>query len=407
MSFEIRACRDADEMQAYQKVLQYVFAEAERDVEEEGSQTLPEWTTCAFSSTDGLVATMGTFPFTARLNGEAVPMGGVTGVGTLPGFRRRGLLRRIMTRGFETMHERGQAFAILLASMGAIYQRFGYGNAAQRVAYRFDPRHVAFETETESPGTVTTLMAGDEALPVAKKIYVEWATPRNLPLHRVAPLWEHQTFRKPKERPVYTAVYRNAGGEPRGYLVYTTEAKRRPDPGPDQDMDVRDFCALDTESYRALWNYIRSHDLVAEVRMWNCLPEDDPAPDLLLEPRMLNRTTGDWIWMRIVDVEQALTARPYPVEGKLVIGLPEDEMCPWNACAYELETAPSGSRARVTNGEPDLVIKPNMLSGLLAGYRGATHYLRAGLLEECTPGAAARADSIFRTAYAPFCPNEF
>ncbi len=406
MSIEIRACRDADEMQAYQRVTQYVFAGTDRSAKEEAAQTLPEWTTGAFSESDGLVATMGTIPFTVRLNGEAVPMGGVTGVGTLPGYRRRGLLRQIMTRGLETMHERGQAFAILLASMGAIYQRFGYGHAAQRVLYRFDPRQVAFEREDEPSGTVG-LVAAEDALAVAKQVYREWVTPRNMPLHRVTPLWEHQTFRKPSERPVYTAVYRAAGGTPRGYLVYTTEEKRRLEPGPDQDLSVRDFFALDMEAYRGLWNYIRGHDLVAEVRMWNCLPEDDPAPDLLLEPRMLNRTTGDWIWMRLVDVDRALTARPYNCEGKIVIGLPEDEMCPWNGRTYMLETSPDGSRASVTDSEPDLVMRPNTLSGLVAGYRGATHYLRAGLLEECTDGAAARADTIFRTEYAPFCPNEF
>ena len=51
-------------------------------------------------------------------------------VGTLPEFRRRGLLRQVMTRAIGEQRDRGQALAMLWASMGAIYQRYGYGLAS-------------------------------------------------------------------------------------------------------------------------------------------------------------------------------------------------------------------------------------------------------------------------------------
>ncbi|NIQ93771.1 MAG: GNAT family N-acetyltransferase, partial [Desulfuromonadales bacterium] len=62
----------------------------------------PEWTLCAFD--DGkMVASFCTIPFTMRAVGRSIPMGGISAVGTVPEYRRRGLLRRLMTRGLAEM----------------------------------------------------------------------------------------------------------------------------------------------------------------------------------------------------------------------------------------------------------------------------------------------------------------
>ena len=49
-----------------------------------------------------------------------------------------------MEQSFREQRERGQALAILWASFGAIYQRFGYGPASTHVSYEVDPREIAF-----------------------------------------------------------------------------------------------------------------------------------------------------------------------------------------------------------------------------------------------------------------------
>ena len=123
MTVEIRSCRDGEELKAYQKNVNYVFASAPSEVDD---LTTPaaDWTTCAW--VDGqLATTLATLPFTVRLNGNPVKIGGVTAVGTMPAYRRQGLLRKVMHEALRLMHERDQHMAILWASMGAIYQRFG------------------------------------------------------------------------------------------------------------------------------------------------------------------------------------------------------------------------------------------------------------------------------------------
>lgn len=407
MAIEIRACRDRDEMTRYGDIVQYVFAENDREaVAHEVDNTQPEWTTCAF--VDGKMATtMGTIPFSVQLNGRTVSMGGVTAVGTLPGYRRRGLLRSVMSEGLRTMHERGQPFAILWASMGAIYQRFGYGLASAYQSYTFNPRDVRLES-SRPPGGSCDLVSQVEGLVTIKALYDEYRGPRNLLIDRPEPLWTHGVLRpREKGEPVHIAVYRDASGAPRGYMVYRTAERTGYPVGPNQRMDVRDFIALDMDAYVGLWEYIRGHDLVAEVFMGGVVPEDDPAPDLLSEPRMLNRRLGDAIWMRVIDVEQALTSRPYGAAGSLTLAIAGDEACPWNNSTWQIETDGTRTTATRTGAEPDLWVPINTLGGLLSGYRSARHYRRIGRLEARSPEAVDLADLLFRTEYAPFTPNEF
>jgi predicted acetyltransferase len=120
---------------------------------------------------------------------------------------------------------------------------------------------------------------------------------------------------------------------------------------------------------------------------------------------VLKRTVSDAIWMRVVDVEKALVARPYGERGELTIAL-DDPMCPWNSGTWLLETDGRTSDARRTDRAPELTVTPNALGTLLAGARTATHLSRIGaLLGE--RDALCRADRIFRPEYAPHCPDSF
>lgn len=407
MEIDIRPCRNQGELDEFARVVRYVFAMNDPgDIAAEMSAMQADWTMSAF--VDGrCVTTFGAFPFTVRLNGAPVAMAGVTQVGTLPAYRRRGLLRRVMRAALAQMRDRGQHYAILWASMAAIYQRFGYGLAAQQLSYTFDPRFAAFAAPAELEGQID-LLTPEEAYPLIKPLYIEYATPRNLLIHRAAPLWQLNTLRPSKKgEPVYVAVYRNGDGEPRGYLVYQTHDHESPNPGPSHVLTVKDYVALDQDAYRALWEYIRHHDLVGEVRIRNALPEDDPAPDLLLEPRILNRRTQDAIWMRIVDVERALPERPYGARGELTFAVAGDDLCDWNNGTYLFETDGMATEVRRTDREPQLTMPVRSLASLVSGMRSATHLWRAGRIDATDPRALAAADAIFRTHYVPHCPNDF
>ena len=407
MGIEVRSCRDREEVDQYGKVVSYVFAESDKDaLSTELSGTQPEWTTCAW--VDGKMATsMGTFPFTVRLNGAPVHMGGVTAVGTLPQFRRKGLLRQVMGLGFNQMRDRGQSIAILWASMGAIYQRFGYGAASSDVNYSFDPRFAGFAFPQEPTGRVE-LMEKEDAYPVIKQLYIQFATPRNLHIHRSSILWDVGTLRPPKkDQPLYIGVYRNGDGEARGHIVYYTQNTESHEPGPGQSLNVKDFVWLDVDAFRGLWEYIRGHDLVGKVNIRGAFGEDDPARDLLMEPRMLNRRVNDGIWMRVVDVENAVPQRPYGGRGALTFAIEGDTMCPWNEGTWEMETAGSSTEIRRSERTAQLSMPINSLASLMAGHRSATALARNGLITAHDERGLAVADELFHTVYPPNCPNGF
>jgi predicted acetyltransferase len=406
MAIEIRPCRDDAEMKALDGVASYVFANNQPDDPDRPQVLIPDWTMAAFD--DGkLVTSFGSYPFRVRLNGRPVPMGGVTAVGTLPTHRRRGFLRKVMTAGHERMKEENQPFAILWASMAAIYQRFGYGVGSVQVRYRVDPRQAAFAFDEPLRGAVEFVRT-DEAMAITKPLYVEYSAPRNLNLHRAPVMWEQQVFRpENKGEPVYTAVYRDDTGVPRGYVVYQTRDIERQEIGPSQRLTIRDWVALDADAYRGLWEFLRSHDLVFEIDARAPFGDDDPVPNLLLEPRQLNRATKDGVWMRVVDVQAGLPLRPYGSRGELTFEVAGDSMCPWNNGTYLLETDGAATEVSRTARSAELSMRPNSLASLVAGQSTATKLHRAGLIEVAEPSALARADALFRTEFAPHCPDEF
>ena len=114
---------------------------------------------------------------------------------------------------------------------------------------------------------------------------------------------------------------------------------------------------------------------------------------------------SDGLWLRILDVERALEARSYAAEGTLVLEL-SDEFVPDNAGTWTLEAGPSGaSVSRGGDAELRLDIR-DLASAYLGGFTFG-RLAAAGLVEELTPGAIDRADSLFRTPRAPWCPQVF
>lgn len=170
-------------------------------------------------------------------------------------------------------------------------------------------------------------------------------------------------------------------------------------------MEIRGFFAVDLDARRALWQYVRAHDLVLRAK-FQMMDPDDPIQDLLFEPRELRRFTGDGMWVRIVDVPRALEARPYSEAGALTLRV-HDDLAPWNDTTWRFET--DGEQARVVEAAgatADLDLSINALASLLTGFRSATRIERSEMLPG-DPGAVRRADAIFATVYAPHMPEGF
>lgn len=391
------------ELPQFTELMKYAFADEDADDPEEN--ILPEWTLCAFDS-DQMVASSAVFPFKMRFNGEGMLAAGVTGVVTNPGYRRQGLVRELMTRTLIQEHEKGVPAAILWASMGAIYQRFGYGLASTHVRYSFDPRFAGFQLNNSVHGT-TRLYEKKEALPIIKNIYRRYCMDRNLLIHRGDRMWKTMLPDKGKHKQ-YIAIFSDEEGQPTAYGLYKTKWMEGGTPGPNQKLSLSDFCWTDMNGYRGMWAYLCAHDLVGSIE-WNAVPEDDPAPGLLLEPRMLQRRTMDGIWLRVIDVEACLASRQYNIPGEVVLKITEDELCPWNTGVYKISNTGEASEVSKTDQMSDIDIEISVqgLASLVSGHSKASWLDRIGRLNAVRPERLPNIDSFFETRYRPTCANDF
>jgi predicted acetyltransferase len=115
---------------------------------------------------------------------------------------------------------------------------------------------------------------------------------------------------------------------------------------------------------------------------------------------------GDGVWLRVVEVASALAGRRYAADGRLAIEL-ADEFCAWNDGIWELAVENGVPIVQPTTEAADLACD---VTDLGAAYLGAFSFRRladAGRVRELQPGALSRADALFRTERAPWCPRVF
>jgi predicted acetyltransferase len=399
MTTEIRPV-EMEEMGEFARICSLSLAQPLADFE----AMRPEWTMCAFEEGQ-LVTCYGRWPFSMRFNGARVPVAAVTTVSTLPHFRRRGHLRSIMNTDFRYLHDQeGPAIAILYASMAAIYQRFGYGIVSTHYSYRVEPHYLQFAHPALVRGRLVEVTRSDTGL--LNDLLKRYREPRTGDLHRSRAVWEMGALAPVPSGHTLSMLVYEEDGEPRGYIIYTSgPSEQYEGPGPRQSVNVRDLVWLTPSAYRAIWEHLSRFDLVREVT-WGVAPSDDPLPHLLLEPRMLRATARDGILGRIVDIERALPSRPYSAEGTLTFEV-QDELCPWNAGRWKLETSGPETLVRRTAEEPHVTMPVHTLPMLAFGQISATEAARMGRLEAHDPAALSAWDAVMKTAYRPFCADHF
>jgi predicted acetyltransferase len=112
---------------------------------------------------------------------------------------------------------------------------------------------------------------------------------------------------------------------------------------------------------------------------------------------------GDGLWVRLVDVGAALSARAYGAEGSVVFEV-EDAFLPENTGRWKL----AAGKAEKTDEAADLALDVRELGATYLGGFTFGELLRAGLVREVTEGSAARADALFLTSGPkPWCPEIF
>ncbi|MDQ3537833.1 MAG: GNAT family N-acetyltransferase [Actinomycetota bacterium] len=378
--------------------------------EEPSDEALERWReiteldrTLAVFDGDDIVATAGTLSYRLTVPGGELGMGGLTAVGVLPTHRRRGILRAMMTRQLADVAEAGEPLAGLFAAEAPIYGRYGYGMAAPNVYSKLATRHTRFHDAVAVERGVRFVDV-EEALATFPAIHDAVRDTRPGMPNRGPKEWRAWLTHDPEDdRDGYSRRHLARLGE-RGYVIY--RGKGSFEQGlPDGKLVVIEHMASDVVAAASLWRFLFDVDLVGEIEV-NARPTDDELPLLLADPRRLRSWTFDGLWLRLVHLDAALTGRAYETSGEVVLDV-GDELCPWNAGTWRLEAGPDGVSCTRTGDAADVRVATAGLAAAFLGSVPLARQVRAGAAQECTAGAARRADLLFATDPAPWCPQEF
>ncbi len=402
MAIEIRTPAE-DELRAAMKAGAAGFGEELRDddYERERQSIDPGRFLCAYD--DGRpVGTAAAYTFELTIPGGAVPAAGVTWVAVLPSHRRRGVLTQFMRHQLDDVHARGEPVAILWASEGPIYGRFGYGIAAPNVSLEADRSRFRLRGDA-APSATIRLLDAEEAYPAFVDVYERVRPQRPGMLSRSEHWWHaHRLIDVEHIRrgagPKFYAVV-ELDGRPEGYAMY--RIKENWEGGlPRSEVRVIEAIAASPDATRELWRFLFSIDLTARVDA----DIFDPASPLFLlvdDPRSLGLKVGDGLYLRLVDLEASLRARSYAASDPVVLDV-RDDLCPWNGGRWRV-----GPDVAHVDDDPDIRLDVTDLASAYLGGFTFEELVAAGRAEELRAGAVPRASALFRTAQAPFCPEVF
>jgi predicted acetyltransferase len=405
VSFEVRPTADVDEfLVALGAINQYGNWPLDREGAERFLRNHRLERMHAAREDGQIVGGAGAFDFELTVPGGTVPTAGVTIVGVYPTHRRRGVLRAMMRAQLEDVHERGEPLAALWASEETIYGRFGYGLASLAGEINMPRERTAFARPLEQRGQARLLEA-EEALerfpPVYDRVRLEtpgmFARTRDWwDLRRIADPPEFRGGQGPKR---YLAL--DFDGETEGYALYRMQSSWE-NGSPTGKLNVIEAMGATPQAIAEVWRFLLDMDWIATVNA-GLLPVDHPLWFLLAQPRRMHYRVGDGLWVRLVDVGAALSARAYATDEPLVLDV-RDAFCPWNEGRWRL----AGGRAERTDDGADIGVEVGDLASTYLGAFRWAELERAGRVEELTEGALDRADRVFATSTpAPWCPEIF
>ena len=401
MAIEVRVCSPDEVGGALNPIWHYFGATAKEEDVERFAPILPAERVHAAFDGGAIVGGAGAYLFETTVPGGAqVSTAGVMAVGVLPTHRRRGVLTKLMERQLADAHERGEPLATLYASEGAIYSRFGYGLASLAGGIELPKEH-ALLWDDEPIGQARIIETEEETLELLPGIYDRVQAETVGMFTRTPDWWKVRRLGRSPMRSggeqVRVAV--ELDGALEAYALYRLNfsAQRMI---AETTLEVGEALGTSPRALAAIWRYLLGIDWVARIEA-SWVPLDHPLFLWLREPRRMQFTVGEAVWVRLVDVGAALAARSF-ADGAIALDV-HDELCPWNHARWSIQ---DGAVERTT-AETDVRLGVSELGSVYLGGFTFDQLSRAGRLEELKPGGVERADELFRTARQPWCPELF
>ncbi len=336
---------------------------------------------------DAVVGTAGALSFRLTVPGGAqLDAAGVSWVSVLPTHRRRGVLRAM----YDTLHaDLDVPVAILTASEATIYGRFGYGSATVTASVRVDRRAAVFRPDAPDPGGVRIMSPADAAELLPPR-YDRWRAQTPGAFERSPAMWD---------RIVADPEDGRTGGKRAFAMVHEDGyALWRNVDGETRSARVEELRACTDEARIALWRTLIGLDFMHYVTADT--GPDEPLPHALLDARAV-RTLAlrDGIWVRIMDVPAALSARTYRAALDVVLDVHDPYL---NAGGrFRLTTRDGHAECVRTDAAADAECQLDTLGSMYLGGHSAATLAAANRLRTKDFRTLQALDLAFGTERAP------
>ena len=297
--------------------------------------------------------------------GTTTPVGAVIAVTTRASHRRRGVLTALMGAQLGAMTAGGIAAAVLTASEGTIYGRFGFGVAtSQHQLVAPTGRHGLDHVPLGRIDLDEASVFRDEI--VAFRRRVEGQRPGTL--SRPELWWDHLVLGERRSfeggGPQFVSLHRDADGSVDGYALWRLEGEWG-----QRTVVVRDLHTVDPQVELALFRHCAEIDLSSSVR-WDTAPADSPIPAATADPRKCHIVgIRDQLWLCPLDPAGLLAARTYSAPLDLTLRV-EGGASGWSAPTVTVRLrADPGAPAEVTvldQAGPDDEAGPSQRAGSLS-----------------------------------------
>lgn len=309
-----------------------------------------------------MIAGLSFIPYPVRYHGNTVTMVGVGNVATLPPYRGQGAVKDGFRQGLSDLHEQGVLLSGLFPFKESFYRKMGYEVCLYSNVWklRLDAiRPIRVEGKAE------LIEKGDDITPLLE-VYQAMAQHYDLSTVREAVDYGFYQTLDPYDARQYTYLWRNAAGEPKGYLSY-----RRENNGDEALMDcsvgssAMGFYFADEEGLFGLLSFVRGFT-ANHTHIRFALPARLDLTAMVTETGGIScyrRYTG---MLRAVDVEGLLRKTRCRRDGRFVLSV-TDPLAPWNEGLLELtcKTGECVQVCRLTEGKPDVEMTVRTFTRLL------------------------------------------
>jgi predicted acetyltransferase len=346
------------------------------------------------------------FAFDLSLPGGSARTAGVTWVGVVPTHRRRGVMTRLMADRHAAALAAGEPLAALWASQSAIYPRFGYGAASHSLQLTVPHSVPLARTPSADDLELSLVPSGDDG-PLTRPVYAAARAVRPGMPAQDDRWYARSVADRPSERdgwgPLRTFVA-TRGRVPVAYARF--RQKHSWDQGIGEGtVRVQELVAVDPAGAAAVWETAHRLESMAVTSAWN-VALDDPVLLWLSEIRSVEMRMREQLYVRVLDLPAALSARTYPTEVDVVLDV-TDDLFPDNAGRWRVSGGPAGATCTPTQDPANLSLDIRAVGAALLGSTSLRRLAAAGDVHEGSPGALDATNLAFGHGVAAWCPWVF